>query len=114
MACADLLERNDRLTSGKSLVIDDPSLLDLNIKPFGKSIDDRCANAVETAGHLVSAAAEFTACVELGKYEIYCVSSGLVVNTNGDSSSVVRHSAASVLIDRHLDVCAVTCKRLID
>ena len=40
MAGADLLERNDRLTSGKSLVINDPSLLDLDIKPLRESVYD--------------------------------------------------------------------------
>ena len=40
MAGADLLERNDRLTSGKSLVINDSSLLDLNIKSLRKRVDD--------------------------------------------------------------------------
>ena len=32
--------------------------------PFGKSVYNGCANAVETAGYLVSASAKFTACVK--------------------------------------------------
>ena len=95
-------------------MIDDPSLFDLDIKPLGQSINDRCANAVKTAGHLVSAASEFAARMKFCKYKIYRVSSGLVVDSYRDSSSVVGDSAASVRIDRYFNMSAETCQSFID
>ena len=113
IAGSQLFKRHCCLTSRKSLVINDPALFDLDIKPLGERVDDRSSDAVKSSGNLISAAAEFTACMELGKYKVDRVSSCLVVDADGDASSVIFYRDAPVLIDRHLDMCTVTCQRLI-
>ena len=105
---------HDRLASRKSLVINDPALFDLNIEPLGKRVYYGSADAVKTAGHFVTAAAELAARMQLGKDKIYGISSCLVIDSYRDSSPVVLDSTASVIIDRHFNVRAVTCKRFID
>lgn len=43
---------------------------DLNLQPLGKSVYNRCAYAVQTAGYLVSAAAELAARMQDRKYDL--------------------------------------------
>ena len=62
---------------------------------------------METAGYLVSAAAELTAGMKLRKYS-------LVVDAYRNSSSVVRYCNASVSIDRNFDMGTETGQRFIN
>ena len=80
-------------------MINDPALPDLNIEPLGERVYYRSTNAVKSSGHLVSAAAEFAARMELGKDKIYGISSCLVIDSYRDSSPVVLDSTASVIIE---------------
>ena len=110
----DLFERHGRIAPGKALVIDLSALADLHIQPFGKGIDDRGADTVQAAGHLVSAAAEFSAGVELGKDQVDCVASGLVVDADRDPAPVVRDRDGIVRMDGHRDLRAEAGQGLID
>ena len=82
-------------------MIDCAVLFDLHIQPFGERVDYGSAHAVKAAGYLVSAAAEFAACVKFGKDKVHGISSGLMVDAYRDPSSVIGDSDAAVLIDRH-------------
>ncbi len=64
-------------------------LADLNLKPFGKRINDRRTYAVQTSRNLITAAAEFTACVKNGKNNRNRRETFLLVNAYGNSSSVI-------------------------
>ena len=49
------------MTTLVTLLVNLSVLVDLNLQPVGQRIYNGCAYAMETAGYLVSAAAEFTA-----------------------------------------------------
>jgi hypothetical protein len=64
-----------------------------NVQVGCKSVNYRKTNTVKTASNLVSATAEFTACVKHGKGNLYCGFLVLFVNVNGNTASVITHRA---------------------
>ena len=62
---------------------------DLSLHPLGKSVNDRRTDAVQTAGNLVTAAAELTACVQNGENNRQCRYSHLFMHGNGNTTSVI-------------------------
>jgi hypothetical protein len=68
---------------------------------------------VQAAGHLVSAAAEFAARVELGKDQVDRVASGLVVDADRNAAPVVADRNRIVRIDGNLYMRAETGKGFI-
>ena len=86
---------------------------DLHLQPFGKSVYDGSAHAVEAAGYLVAPAAEFSAGVQDGKYHLHRRDPGLVVDPYGNAPSIVHHCDRIIRVDRHVDVLTEACQRLI-
>ena len=66
----DYFQRIHRFAPLIALLYTFPSLADLNLQPLGKSVYNRCAYAVQTAGYLVSAAAELAARMQDRKYDL--------------------------------------------
>ena len=58
------------LASLIALLINLALVEDLYLQPFGKGIDNRSAYTVQTAGYLVSPAAELSAGMQDGKYHL--------------------------------------------
>ena len=88
-------------------------MIDLNLKPFGQRVHDRRSHAVQTAGDLVSPAAEFSSRMEDRKYNLHCRKSCLMIDPYRDSTAIVTDRDRVVFIDIHLDLVAITCKRFI-
>ena len=65
------------------------AVTDLDLQPLRQRVYYRRANAVQTAGHLVSAAAELAARVQHGKYYRYGGKTGFAVDANRNTASVV-------------------------
>ena len=111
---ADDLELVHDFAAFIALEIDVLAVADLDLEPLGESVDDRSANAVETARNLVSAAAEFAARVEDGKDDRDRGKSRLAVDANGDAASVVGDADDVARLNHDVDLGAVARERLVD
>ena len=65
-----LLQRGGRLAVVERDPEDVAQLVDLDVEPGRQGVDDRGADAVQATGHLVAAAAELAAGVQLGEDEL--------------------------------------------
>ena len=63
--------------------------VDLDDEPARQGVDDRDADAVEAAGHLVALAAELAAAVQLGEGDLDAGHLVLLVDVGGDAAAVV-------------------------
>ena len=102
------------MAAGKFHLIDFAFLVDLDRQPLGQGVDDRRADAVQAAGNLVAAAAEFTARVQNGVNDLERGPAGLRLNVDGNAAAVVGHGDGIAGVDRYGDVLAVARKRLVD
>ena len=107
----DLLQN---IAAGKAHGVDFSFLVNLDLQPLGKGVDNRSTDAVQTAGDLVPAAAELAAGVQHGKDNLKGALSGLLLNIDGDAAAVVGNADDVPRFDDHLDVGAVAGKRLVD
>ena len=80
------------------LIIDIFSVIYFYFKIFRKRVYNRRTHAVQTAGNLVSAAAEFTSRVKNGKYNLNRRESGLSLNTRRNTSSVIFYGYRVILV----------------
>ena len=81
---------------------------DLHLQPVGERIDHGSADTVQTAGYLVSPAAEFAAGMKDRKNDFHRGTTGLVVDADGDPAAVIQYCDGIVRIDRNLDMIAET------
>ncbi len=102
------------------LVIDLAVAADFDFAPFGEEVDDRDADAVETAGGLVGAFFELAAEFEDGHhaFERGHIAAGffgkLGVALDGDAAAVVFDRDAAVDVDRDADRGGVAGHRFVD
>lgn len=98
----------------KALIITVLTVTDFNFQPFRQSIYNRSTNTVQTAGDLVSAAAEFTACMQNGKDNCYSRNAQLWLNANWNASSIILNTdnISRQKVDQNLGT--VSCQNLID
>ena len=101
---ADLFELIHYLSALIALEVHVLAVADLDLEPFGESIDDGCAYAVQTAGDLVAAAAELASGVEHGEYHRHRRKSRLAVNAYRYASSVVGDADDVALLDHDVDL----------
>ena len=85
----DYFQRIHRFAALIALFIYLSIAADLNLQPLGKSIYNRCAYAVQTAGYLVSAAAELAARMQDRKYDLNRRKSGFFLSINRDTTTVI-------------------------
>ena len=111
---ADDLELVDDLAALIALEVDVFAVADLDLQPFGQRVDDRRTYAVQTAGHLVAAAAELAAGVQNGKDDRDRRQTGLAVDADGNASAVVGDANDVALLYYHVNFGAVACERLVD
>ena len=88
------------------------TVTDLYLKPLGKSVNNRCTDTVETAGDLISAAAELTAGMKHRKDNLKSRLSRCV-STCRDSSSVIGYADYVSLPDFYRNAGAMTGKSLV-
>ena len=102
------------MTAREFHLVDPAVLVHLDLKPFGKRVDDARADAVQTAGDLVAPAAELAAGVQDGENDLKRRPSGLRLNIDGNAAPVIHNGDGVALVDRHADLRAVAGKRLVD
>ena len=102
------------MTSVKVLEMYVLAVINSKLKILRERVYNRCANAVQTARYLVSAAAELTACVQ------YRINNGrrrntlLWVNARRDTASVIGNSDYVALEYLDIYLRTVACKSLVD
>ena len=80
---------------------------------FCKRIDDGRADAVQTAGHLVSSAAELAAGVQDGQADLHRRAAHLGMNAHGEAAAVVLYGDAAILVELYVDALAVAGQGLV-
>ena len=99
-----LLERRGRLLVDVGLRPVVALTAHLDVHPRGQRVDHRDADAVQTAGHRVAAAAELAAGVQFGHHGLHAGDAGRLHDVHGDASAVVVHAHAVARQDGDLDV----------
>ena len=99
---------------GKFHFVNFPVFVHPHPQPLGQRVDNRRAYAVEAAGDLVAAAAEFAAGVEHGVHHFQGRPSGLGLDVHGDTPAVVGDGDGIAGIDGDGDVLAVAGQSLVD
>ena len=95
-------------------------LIDLTVlvhpyrKPYGQGIHHRCAHAVEAAGDLIAAAAEFSAGVEDCIDHLQGRPAGLGLNVHGNAPAVVGDGDGLPRIDGDRNVLAIPGQGLVN
>jgi hypothetical protein len=88
---------------------------DGQVEPLGQRVDDRDADAVEAARHLVAAAvAELAAGVKDRQHDLGGRLLLLLHDVDGDAAAVVGHRDTVVGVDDDLDLGRLARKRLVD
>ena len=105
VALADHLDLGDRDAALEALTIDLAVALDLGLHPRAQGVDRADADAVQTAGDLVAAAAELAAGVQLGHDHRHRGHTGLLLDVHRDAGAVVLDGDAVVLVDGDADAC---------
>ena len=90
------------------------ALAHLDVEPLGEGVDHGRADAVQATGHLVAAAAELAAGVQLGQDELDGGDVLAVALAGGDAAAVVGDAHRAVGQDRHVDVGRVAGQGLVD
>jgi hypothetical protein len=93
---------------------DVPLLAHLGVQPRGQRVDDRRADAVQTTGHLVAAAAELATGVQLGEHELDRADALGRVHVGGDAAPVVAHPHPTVGQQRDVDGVGIPGQGLVD
>jgi hypothetical protein len=88
--------------------------VDLDLEPVGQRVHDRDADAVQTPGDRVPAAAELAAGVEHGEHHLDGRLPLGLDDVDRDAAAVVEHPDTAVGQQRHLDGVAVPGQGLVD
>ena len=86
----------------------------LDFQPGGQGIYHRSAHAMQTAGHLVSAAAELTAGMEYGEYNSDCGNSQFGLDIHRDTTAVIPDPDHIVGQQFHFDMGTEPRQSLVD
>ena len=85
-----------------------------DVEPGGQRVDHRGADAVQATGHLVAAAAELAAGVQLGEHELDGADALGGVHVGGDAAPVVLDADRAVLHQGDVDGVGVAGQGLVD
>ena len=88
-------------------------LADLDVEPAGEGVDHGGADTVQPAGHLVAAAAELPAGVQLREHQLHGGDVLAVALAGGDAAAVVDDGHAAVGAQRHVDAVGVAGEGLV-
>ncbi len=109
-----LLERCVRHADGEALAPHGALAADLDVEALGQRVHDGAADAVQAAGHRVSAAAELAAGVQLGEDELDRGDPLDGVDVDRDAAAVVDDADPAVLAHGDLDVAGEPGEVLVD
>ena len=102
------------MAPGELHLVDLAVTMDLDHQPLRQCVHHGCAHAVQTAGHLVAAAAELAAGVEHGVHHLQSGFSRLGLNVHGDTAAVIHHGDGVAFVDGHGNFRAVARQRFVD
>ena len=102
------------IAAGELHLIDLALFMDLDREPLGKGVDDGRADAVQAAGDLIAAAAEFAARMQDRIDDLERGAAGLGLNVHGDAAAVIGDGDGVAGVDRHGNVGAVAREGLVD
>ena len=111
---ADNLHFLGDMATGKLHLIDIAVFIDSGAKPLRQCVNNRCANAMQTTGNLITATAELTAGVKNSENNFQCGLTGLGLDIHGDTTAIVGNGDGVAGIDGHSDVLTVTCQSFVD
>ncbi len=96
------------------LLIDVPAAADFHLAPFGEEIDHGYAHAVQTAGRLIGAFAEFAAELEHRHHALQRGDAQIGVDFDRNAAAVIFDRARAVVVDRDRDLLGVAGHGLVD
>ena len=102
------------IATGKGHLIDLALLMDFHLQPFRQGVNNRRTNAVQTAGDLIAAAAELTACVQHGENHLQGGDAHLGMLAHGDTAAVVGDSDHIAGQNLYLNMGTEARQRLVD
>ena len=114
LGLADHLEVVEHLAARILLLVDLSFLIDVDLHVLGERVDHRRADAVQTAGNLVAAAAELAARVQDGHDDLKGAHLALGVLGHGDAAAVVDNRHRVVEVHGDVDAVAEARHRLVD
>ena len=103
-----------RIALGVILREDEAVTAHFNVQLLGQRVDDGDTDAVQTAGDLEAAAAEFAAGVQLGKNNLDSGHALVGHHLDGDAATVVHAGRRAVCVQRDRDLGAVPGKRFVN
>ena len=107
------LEVGERGAALVALLVDLAVAPDLEVEPLGQRVDDRHADAVQAAGHLVAVVVELAAGVQHGQHDFgRRLAAGVAID--GNAAAVVDDRDRVVDVDRDVDLVAEAGQRLVD
>ncbi len=86
----------------------------LDLQPFRQRVHNGRAHAVQTAGHLVSAAAELAARMQHREHDLQRAFPRLLLNIDRDAASVILHADNVAFFYRHFYMRAESRERFVD
>ena len=99
-------QRSNYVTSGIFLFMDLTIAVNLYHQPFRQSIYNGRTNAVQTAGNLISAAAEFTTGMKDGKYHLQGRHAFLLIDIDRDTTAIIHNGNGVIGMDFYSDFVA--------
>ena len=112
--CSNLCHVLGDVSSRKLHLVHNTVTMNGHFQPFGQGIDNRSAYAVQTAGHFISAAAEFATGMKDGIDNFQCRFSGLFLNIYRDSTSIVLNADNIPVLNGYGDIMTIPGKRFIN
>ena len=114
LALSHICQLSHSLAALKALEIPVSLAVYLYLQPNGQRVHHRGAHAVQAAGYLVPAAAEFAAGMQNGENHRDCRKTGLLLHPHRDTAAVVLDPDDIAVLDDHVDFIAVTGQSLIN
>lgn len=99
---------------GEAHFVDLARTANLELQRHGKGVDDRNADAVQTAGDLVGILVEFPAGMKLRHDDFRRRDALFPVNVGRYTAAVVGHGYGAVGVERHRNQIRVPCQSLVD
>ena len=83
------VESLDITDSFVSLIINFALFVNAYFQPFRKRINYRCTYTMKSTGYFISSTAKFTAGMKNGKYYLYRRDTGLLIDSNRNSTTII-------------------------
>ena len=113
LAVAHHFQLVNSLTSLIPLPVHLTLMVNGNLQPLGQGVYHGSAHSVETAGYLISPAAEFSSGVEYRKYHFHGGNPRLVIDSNRNSPAIIDYGYRIIGVDGHINMVAKSSQRFV-